>query len=115
MPLRFRILAGGGGAGPAVERTVAVKAGPGAGGAAAEVRIGRRADLELPLPFAAVSALHARVRWQDGAWTLEDLDSAGGTWLAGERLPPHAARPLAPGARFGVGPVALIFDGEAES
>src|ERR1700748_833112 len=99
MPLRFRVLPaddarapGRPPAGPLVEREVQV---PDATG---EVRIGRRADVELPLPFAALSAVHARLARGDRGWQIEDAGSRNGTWLGGARLAPGERRAIAPGA-----------------
>jgi pSer/pThr/pTyr-binding forkhead associated (FHA) protein len=86
---------------------------------ASEIRIGRRSDLELPLPFSILSGVHARlVRGQgsnqgsnkDG-WQLEDLGSRNGTFLAGARLKPGEKRALGPGAQFSLAHVDLVFEG----
>ena len=115
MPLRFRVLptddtrpAGKAGvAGPLVEREIALS------DALAEIRVGRRADLELPLPFAVLSGVHARLS-RPGAepgWVVEDLGSTNGTWLDGAPLRPGERRPLAPGAELRLGGVRLRYDG----
>jgi pSer/pThr/pTyr-binding forkhead associated (FHA) protein len=114
MPARFRILpvhrpAGAGGsagaAGPLVAREVEVVD-------AGVVRLGRRADLELPLPFPALSAVHAQVRREGGGWTVEDAGSTNGTWLGDERLPAGERRALAPGTELRLGNVRLRFEGD---
>jgi pSer/pThr/pTyr-binding forkhead associated (FHA) protein len=76
-----------------------------------EVRIGRRPDLELPLPYPALSGLHARLVRVDDRWHLEDLGSTNGTRLDGERLVPRQPRPIAPGAQIVLGQITLVFDG----
>jgi pSer/pThr/pTyr-binding forkhead associated (FHA) protein len=76
-----------------------------------EVRIGRRPDLELPLPYPALSGLHAQLVRVDGRWQIEDLGSTNGTRVDGERLAPHQPRPIAPGAQIALGQVTLVFDG----
>ena len=81
-----------------------------------EVRLGRRPDLELPLPYPALSGLHARlVRVDDGSgvgrWQIEDLGSTNGTRVDGQRLAPHQARPIAAGAQIVLGQITLAFDG----
>ncbi len=100
MPLRLRMLpasspgAGPGQSpGPTAERAIEL------GDEASEVRIGRRPDLELPLPYPALSGLHARLVRVDGRWQIEDLGSTNGTRVDGERLAPRQLRPIAPGAR----------------
>ncbi|HTB59562.1 MAG TPA: FHA domain-containing protein [Polyangia bacterium] len=76
-----------------------------------EIRIGRRPDLELPLPYPALSGLHARLVRVDDRWHLEDLASTNGTRLDGERLVPRQLRPIAPGAQIALGQITLVFDG----
>jgi pSer/pThr/pTyr-binding forkhead associated (FHA) protein len=118
MPVRFRILpanedasagAAAGGGGPLYARDVEIADG------CTEIRIGRRGDLELSLPFRALSAVHARGSRRDTGWWLEDLGSTNGTWLDGERLVPEQPRPLAPGAVLVLGNVRVRFDGAGPS
>jgi pSer/pThr/pTyr-binding forkhead associated (FHA) protein len=112
MPVRFRILPADDarpGAGPLVEREVELPE------ALDEIRLGRRADVELPLPFAALSAVHARlVRAPDG-WTIEDAGSTNGTWLDDDRLAPGERRAVEWGAELRLGNVRLRFEGEGPS
>ena len=116
MALRFRVLpaddtrpAGKAGAtGPLVARDVELP------GDLAEIRIGRRADVELPLPFAVLSGVHARLSpasGEDTGWVVEDLHSTNGTWLDGARLAPGERRPFAPGAELRLATVRLRFEG----
>ena len=120
MPLRFRVLATDGtrpagvaGAdgpnGPIFERDVELS------DALDVLRLGRRGDLELPLPFAAISGVHARLLRTDGAWVVEDAGSINGTWLDGARLAPGARRPLKPGAELRLARVRLRFEGTGPS
>ena len=75
------------GARPTAERSIEFPDGT------AEIRIGRRPDLELPLPYRALSALHARLVRADGrGWQIEDLGSTNGTRLDGERLTAERSR-----------------------
>ena len=76
-----------------------------------EIRIGRRPDLELPLPYPALSGLHARLIRTDGRWQIEDLGSTNGTRIDGERLAPRQPRPIAPGAQIKLGQITVVFDG----
>lgn len=50
------------------------------------VTIGRHVDSAIYVASRRVSRHHARVSWSDGRWTLEDLDSANGTFLDGLRV-----------------------------
>jgi pSer/pThr/pTyr-binding forkhead associated (FHA) protein len=119
MPLCFRVLpvddtrpAGRAGvAGPPVEREVVIPDG------LPQIRIGRRADLELPLPFAVLSSVHARLTREaaDGEWVLEDLGSTNGTWLDGQRLAPGERRFIAPGTELGLGTLRLRFEGASSA
>jgi pSer/pThr/pTyr-binding forkhead associated (FHA) protein len=118
MAPRFLILptdetrpAGAGFGGPRVARAVELPDG------LDEIRVGRRGDVELSLPFAVLSGVHARLSRASGAsgagWVVEDMASTNGTWLDGARLPPGERRPLAPGAELRFASVRLRFDGEA--
>jgi pSer/pThr/pTyr-binding forkhead associated (FHA) protein len=120
MPLRLRVLPapsrsrkGGSKSTPAAaERSIDFDDGLG------QIRIGRRADLELSLPFSPLSGVHARLlRASDSDqktehWVLEDLGSTNGTYVGGERLKPGIKRPLTAGERIKLAEIQLIFDGE---
>jgi len=86
-----------------------------------QIRIGRRADADLSLPFAALSGLHARLvrkRGGDGrgdTWLLEDLDSKNGTFVGGVRLKAGEQRLMMPGAEVELAHVKLAFDGPSEA
>src|SRR6187551_2160714 len=79
-----------------------------------QIRIGRRPDLELSLPYAPLSGVHARLlRAPDSAeWLLEDLGSTNGTFVGGERLKPGAKHPISAGTQIRLAEVKVIFDGE---
>ncbi len=119
MPLRLRVLPAAsrsrksGKATPAAaERSIDFDDGVG------QIRIGRRADLELSLPFSPLSGVHARlVRASDSDqktehWVLEDLGSTNGTYVGGERLKPGIKRPLTARRADQARRDPLIFDGE---
>jgi pSer/pThr/pTyr-binding forkhead associated (FHA) protein len=110
MPVRFRILAStaaasGVPAAPSVERVVDVADGH------VEIRLGRRADLELPLPFGTLSSIHARVVRAGQSHWIEDAGSTNGTSVDGLRLDPGERRAVEPGAELRLADVRLRFEG----
>jgi pSer/pThr/pTyr-binding forkhead associated (FHA) protein len=126
MPVRLRVVpssdpSAGGESSPATERSVEFA------DDVAEIRIGRRPDLELPLPFKALSAVHARLvrkrksRYGDDKpngdggpvdiWLLEDMGSKNGTFIGKERLERGTQRLITAGMRVALGHVNLVFDG----
>jgi pSer/pThr/pTyr-binding forkhead associated (FHA) protein len=76
-----------------------------------EVRLGRRPGVEVEIPFATVSAVHARVQRQGGAWVLVDEGSPNGTFLRGTRLVPGVPYPLHAGDVIRVADVPVSFEG----
>lgn len=54
-----------------------------------EFSIGRRNDCDLVLEDEGVSRRHARITFEDGAYVVEDLDSANGTVVRGGRVGRH--------------------------
>ena len=55
-----------------------------------------------------VSREHARIRHQEGGYTLEDLDSRNGTQVNGYRLTPHQPYALRPGDYVTLGELILF-------
>jgi pSer/pThr/pTyr-binding forkhead associated (FHA) protein len=87
-----------------------------------EIRIGRRLDLELSLPFKALSGLHARLRRQESGggershtWVIEDLESKNGTLVGKSRIKPGEHRLLFAGDKVDLGPVKVMFDGHSQA
>ena len=119
MPLRLRVIPPSSrqpaAPGDAVERVIDFDDGVG------QIRIGRRADLELSLPFSPLSGVHARlVRASDSTekadrWLLEDLGSTNGTFVGGERLKPGVKLPVTAGMQIKFAEVKLIFDGHVRA
>lgn len=69
----------------------------------AQVYIGRAEGNRVMIDHVSVSRRHARLDFVNGQALLEDLQSATGTHVAGQRLNPGAPRAIAPGeaVRFG--------------
>jgi hypothetical protein len=62
--------------------------------------IGRGRECQVHIPDRAVSRQHARIRYANGHWYIQDLKSAGGTFLNGTKV---LAAPLKPGDRIRIG------------
>ena len=76
-----------------------------------DITVGRETDNKVPLAFNVLSRHHAHVFAADGAWFVEDLDSANGTFHRGKQLAPHAKTELANGdvVRFGTITMSISF------
>ena len=48
--------------------------------------IGRLSSNDISVPSQRVSRLHARIRWENGAWLIEDADSLNGIVHQGNRV-----------------------------
>ena len=71
----------------------------------AAVTLGRADDSTLVLTDDYASSRHARLVPGDGSWTLEDLGSTNGTYLAGAKVSRPTAVPL--GAQIRIGKTVL--------
>ena len=73
------------------------------------VNIGRGDDMDIVIDNVSVSRRQARIQMMPtGEWVVEDLNSANGTFLNGQRL--TAPRPLARGDEISFGKFSLFFD-----
>ncbi len=73
--------------------------------------IGRGVQADLSFNDRAVSRKHCEIRFEDGLWILQDLDSKNGTTLNGRSLEPFHAVPLKRGDRIELaGRQALIVE-----
>jgi pSer/pThr/pTyr-binding forkhead associated (FHA) protein len=107
LPLRFRIRPPSTAGAPApVERTVDVTFARGS------MVLGRRAGIDIELPFGAVSGLHARIERAPAGWSVIDLGSANGTYVGDRRLVRGEACPLRVGETLRLANVTLVFEGE---
>ncbi|HJV90364.1 MAG TPA: SpoIIE family protein phosphatase [Holophagaceae bacterium] len=66
-----------------------------------EYTLGRSSDNDLVIEDLSLSRHHARFRWADGHWLVEDLHSKNGTSLNGQRL--DSASPMGPGDELAPG------------
>ena len=51
--------------------------------------IGRLSDNDVQVPSQRVSRLHAKMRWENGAWVIEDAESLNGITFQGNRVDRH--------------------------
>jgi pSer/pThr/pTyr-binding forkhead associated (FHA) protein len=121
MPLRLRVIPSAGlgpgdQPGPATERVVEFS------DDVDEIRIGRRPDIELSLPFKALSGLHARLirkktstGERGNTWVIEDCESKNGTFIGKDRIAPGRQRLMLAGDEVDLAHVRLVFDGHASS
>lgn len=80
--------------------------------AADEVRIGRRAGVEIQLPFSTVSSVHARVFRHGDGWALLDMGSSNGTFIGATRLSSGQPRLIRAGDIFRLADITVSFEGE---
>lgn len=68
--------------------------------------IGRLPSNDVQVPSRRVSRFHARLRWNNDTWLIEDVDSLNGIAYQGVRVDRH---PLANGDRIFLGPGASLY------
>ncbi len=66
--------------------------------------LGRNVDCAIPLAGKQISRQHALVHQRDGKYYLEDLGSANGTFMNGERMSPGVSVNLTDQDTFQIGP-----------
>lgn len=76
-----------------------------------ETVIGRRQDCHLRVPTADVSRQHCSLNVQGNAVTLQDLQSANGSYVNGARV---SEATLNPGDRVKVGPAVFVLQVDGE-
>jgi two-component system response regulator AtoC len=74
--------------------------------------VGRVEGCDVRLDDASLSRRHARLRVGD-AITVEDLDSANGTRVRGQRVPPRVAVEVLPGEVFELGALLCVVEAAA--
>ena len=67
--------------------------------------VGRLSGNDVQVPSQRVSRLHAKIRWENGAWVIEDAESLNGLVYQGHLVDKHV---LAHGDRIHVAPTAVI-------
>lgn len=72
------------------------------------IQIGRMDGNDIALNDPLVSRYHAAIRWAPNGYEIEDLGSANGTYVQGQRV--HGRMPLAPGQTIRVGTTDLHFN-----
>jgi hypothetical protein len=70
------------------------------------VRIGRSPENDVFIDNLGLSRFHATLRHHDGLWTLEDLASASGTFVNGQRVRQWN---LSDGDRIGIAKFTIVF------
>jgi ABC-type multidrug transport system fused ATPase/permease subunit len=68
--------------------------------------IGRLSGNDVQVPSQRVSRLHARVRWENGAWVIEDAESLNGIVYQGKRID---RRVLVNGDQIILAPKAILY------
>jgi predicted component of type VI protein secretion system len=79
----------------------------------AEAIIGREEETEISVRDPEVSRRHARISWQSGNYSVEDLGSTNGTFLNGALV--TSPQPLRSGDTIGMGQTLLVFQTEASA
>jgi len=76
-----------------------------------EIVIGRdESEADILIDNASVSRRHAQIRQEGSGWVVEDLGSANGTYLAGDKI--DGAERLAMGDEIGLGKFSIVFGKE---
>ena len=68
-----------------------------------QILLGRRGGVDVLLPHAAVSLVHARIERRGDGYVLIDDRSTNGTFVGGARLDPDRPHPLAQGDVIAIG------------
>jgi len=77
--------------------------------------LGRDRENDLVIAARTVSRSHARLFEDAGRWFVEDRGSANGTFLNGQRIPPHTPMRVRHANRVDVGPQAFVVSNPAEA
>jgi ATP-binding cassette subfamily B protein len=69
------------------------------------LNVGRLSGNDVQVPSQRVSRLHAKIRWENGSWLIEDADSLNGLIYHGQRV---ERRTLFHGDRIHLAPTAVL-------
>ncbi len=67
--------------------------------------VGRLSGNDIQVPSQRVSRLHAKIRWENNAWVIEDVESLNGLVIRGQLVERHV---LSNGDRIHLAPTAVI-------
>ncbi len=67
--------------------------------------VGRLSGNDVQIPSQRVSRLHARIRWENGSWLIEDAESLNGLVYQGQRVDRLI---LSNGDRIHIAPTAVL-------
>lgn len=67
--------------------------------------VGRLSSNDIQVPSQRVSRLHAKIRWENNAWVIEDAESLNGLVIRGQLVERHV---LSNGDRVHVAPTAVV-------
>jgi ABC transport system ATP-binding/permease protein len=73
------------------------------------ISVGRTPENKIVIPHAQVSSHHAQIHKVGDQMFLEDLRSANGTFVRGQRIPPGTRVPVQNGERVYIGPMPLLI------
>jgi ABC-type multidrug transport system ATPase subunit/pSer/pThr/pTyr-binding forkhead associated (FHA) protein len=73
------------------------------------ITIGRTPENQIVVPHAQVSSKHAQIVRQGNELYLQDLGSANGTFVRGQRLAPNQRVPVTSGEKVYIGPMPLLI------
>jgi pSer/pThr/pTyr-binding forkhead associated (FHA) protein len=67
--------------------------------------VGRLSGNDVQIPNQRVSRLHAKIRYEDGLWIIEDADSVNGVVYQGSQVDQHI---LSDGDRIYIAPTVIL-------
>jgi ABC transport system ATP-binding/permease protein len=105
---------GGGVAGKPKHKTVLGQVRVESSGGGSVKSIGRTPDNDIHVAHPQVSSKHAALHFSGGQLFLEDKNSANGTFVRGQRIPPGQRVPVQNGEKVFIGPMPLLIQVEGQ-